>query len=115
MKKYYHRDTFEIYDISDHLFNFWVNSKHPKSKAFILLPDPPEYDDFFEHPPVFEKGLWIKRKKTKQEIAENMNRKRLNVLLDLLSRKDLNSDEKIDYVTEAAVLLIKKSLDNGSS
>lgn len=50
---YYHKDSYELKDIDDTLYNEWVANNNPKASFYILAPEKPSQDAFWNN------GEWI--------------------------------------------------------
>lgn len=50
---YYHKDSYELKDIDDTLYNEWVSNNNPKASFYILAPEKPSPDAFWNN------GEWI--------------------------------------------------------
>lgn len=53
MTLYYHKDTYEIKDLPEDLVNGWIANDNPKKDNWILLPQPPGSDYYWNS------GQWI--------------------------------------------------------
>ena len=53
MTLYYHKDSYELKDIDDTLYNEWVSNSNPKASAYVLAPEKPSADAFWNN------GEWI--------------------------------------------------------
>lgn len=53
MSLYYHKDSYELKDIDDNLYNEWVSNNNPKASVYILAPEKPSQDAFWTN------GSWV--------------------------------------------------------
>jgi len=113
--RYFQKDTSEIREIDEALFQSWVTSGNPKADYFAPLPPEPAYDAATQKPPVFATGEWSVPTKSAGElkaetdvIADRDEADLLRAAVVALKAGTGTEGERIARLERVAVYLIKK-------
>jgi hypothetical protein len=72
MTLYYHKDNYEIKDLSDELVSGWIENDNPKKDKWALLPDKPANDYYWNN------GEWTQYQ---QSVPESISARQIRLWL----------------------------------